>query len=181
MESPRENEKIYEFGDFRLIPGEELLLHHGSPIKLNPKSFAVLVQLVEHHGHLVSKSEIMEKVWGDSFVEEGAIAKAVWFVRHALEDSSKERFIQTVSRRGYRFVAHVRVLNRAEQRTDKKMISTGFRLPSTHMGAEGKPNSSDGNAFPKPEYANDNPRADARRPRRCGAVWRIASRLPLTA
>ncbi len=123
--------KIYEFEDFRLIPGEELLLHNSIRVDLNPKAFGVLVMLVERHGHLVSKSEIMDSVWDEAFIEEGAISKAVWFIRNALGDASKERFIQTVPRRGYRFVANVSVLNDAEEGgAPSEYISTGFTLPS---------------------------------------------------
>jgi DNA-binding winged helix-turn-helix (wHTH) protein/tetratricopeptide (TPR) repeat protein len=105
-----ENEKIYEFADFRLIPGEGLLLNNGTPINLNPKAFGVLALLVERHGHLVTKSEIINAIWDDAFIEEGAVSKAVWIIRNALGDISKERFIQTVPRRGYRFVAPVSVV-----------------------------------------------------------------------
>ncbi len=67
--------------------------------------------LVERHGHLVSKEQILESVWAGAFIEEGAISKAVWFVRNALGDTSKEKFIKTVPRRGYRFVAPVSVVS----------------------------------------------------------------------
>ena len=104
---PALTSKIYEFEDFRLVPDEGLLLRSGKPIDLNPKAFAVLAMLVEHNGHLVSKTELLDKVWEGAFIEEGAISKAVWFARNALGDTSKERFIKTVPRRGYRFVAPV--------------------------------------------------------------------------
>lgn len=75
MESGGKEQRIYEFADFRLIPGEALLLHNGVPIALQLKAFALLTLLVERHGHLVSKSEIMNSIWKDTFVEEGAISK----------------------------------------------------------------------------------------------------------
>ena len=105
-----QDEKIYEFGDFRLIPGECLLLNNGKQIPLNMKAFAVLALLVERNGHMVTKSEIIDLIWKDTFVEEGAVAKAVWFLRHALGDKSKDKFIQTIPGQGYRFVAPVSVL-----------------------------------------------------------------------
>ena len=110
MESVVENGKIYEFADFRLIPGEELLLRNGEQIPLNSKSFRVLSMLVERHGHLVPKLEIIDSIWKDLFVEEGSLTKAIWAVRHALDDTSKEGFIQTVPKRGYRFVHPVSVV-----------------------------------------------------------------------
>jgi len=102
--------QIYEFEDFRLVPAEGLLLRNGTPVDLNPKAFAVLAMLVEHNGHLVSKAEILNTIWEGAFIEEGAIAKAVWFARNALGDVSKEKFIKTVPRRGYRFVATVSIV-----------------------------------------------------------------------
>ncbi|HEX6124462.1 MAG TPA: winged helix-turn-helix domain-containing protein [Pyrinomonadaceae bacterium] len=99
---------IYEFSDFRLIPDEDLLLRDGQPVPLPPKAYATLALLIEHHGHLVKKSELMEKVWSDAFVEEAAVSKCVWTIRNALgEDSKSQRFIQTVPKRGYKFVADV--------------------------------------------------------------------------
>jgi len=110
---------IFEFGDFRLVPGEGLLLRHGEPIPLSIKAFATLVLLVERHGHLVQKSELLEEIWKDTCVEEAAVSRCVWNVRHALGDASKERFIQTVPRRGYRFIFPVSVVNN---------VSGAFRL-----------------------------------------------------
>jgi DNA-binding winged helix-turn-helix (wHTH) protein/Tol biopolymer transport system component len=123
--------KIYEFEDFRLVPDEGLLLRNGAPISLNPKAFAVLVMLVEHNGHLVSKAEILDAIWEGAFIEEGAISKAVWFIRSALGDTSKGRFLQTIPKRGYRFVAPVSILNNPSSGLPARseFISTGYRLP----------------------------------------------------
>jgi DNA-binding winged helix-turn-helix (wHTH) protein/Tfp pilus assembly protein PilF len=66
--------------------------------------------LVERHGHLITKSEIIETVWEDTFVEEGSLAKAIWSIRQALGDTSRAKFIQTVPRRGYRFIFPVSVV-----------------------------------------------------------------------
>lgn len=120
MVSALQNRTIYEFGEFRLVPGEGLLLRNGEPVALNPKAFSVLSLLVERHGHLVSKSEILDIVWEDAFIEEGAVAKAIWFVRQALGDTSKERFIQNIPRRGYRFISPVSIVTNG---------SGAFRLP----------------------------------------------------
>jgi DNA-binding winged helix-turn-helix (wHTH) protein/tetratricopeptide (TPR) repeat protein len=99
---------IYEFTDFRLIPRDNLLLRDGESISLPPKAFSTLVLLVEHHGHLVRKEELIETIWADAFVEEAAVSRAVWTIRNALGDDPKNyRFIQTVPKRGYKFVADV--------------------------------------------------------------------------
>lgn len=153
MESDGKEQKIYEFADFRLIPGEGLLLHNGEPVALQPKTFAVLALLVEHHGHLVEKSEILDLVWADSFVEEGSLSKSIWFVRQALGDTSKERFIQTIPRRGYRFVAPVSVLNESTPfSAERKLISTGYRLPvrNSENGAVEEPASQRESDSPTP-------------------------------
>jgi len=102
-------QKSFEFGDFRLIPGEGLLLRNGVPIPMGPKILETLVFLIERRGRLVQKSELMDQVWADCFVEENALSKSVWSIRSALgEDPKKPRFIQTVPKRGYRFVGEVK-------------------------------------------------------------------------
>ena len=104
------NGKIYEFADFRLDPAENLLLRNGEAISMKPKAFSALVLLVENHGNLVEKSELMNRIWGDSFVEESAVSKCIWSIRAALGDGSKDqKFIQTVPKRGYRFVSEVAI------------------------------------------------------------------------
>src|SRR4051812_2458332 len=114
---PRDDH-IFEFGEFRLIRDEGLLLRHEEPIPLSIKAFATLALLVERHGHLVQKSELLDEVWKDVSVEEAAVSRCVWNVRHALGDTSKERFIQTVPRRGYRFVFPVTVVPAQMQRLE---------------------------------------------------------------
>ena len=110
MESAVKNGMIYEFDGFRLIPDEELLLRDSERVPLTGRPFSVLRMLVERHGHLVTKSELIDKIWDDAFVEEGSLSKAIWRIRQALEDTSKERFIQTIPKKGYRFVFPVSVV-----------------------------------------------------------------------
>jgi len=101
---------LYEFGPFRIDPPERLLTSQGHSIAVTPKAFDVLVILIQRSGRLVEKSQLMEAVWGDSFVEEGNLAVAISTLRKALgDDLGKERrYIQTVAKRGYRFVGDVR-------------------------------------------------------------------------
>ena len=100
---------IYEFGDFRLETAEQLLLRHGEPIPLTPKAFETLLVLVQSSGHLVEKDELMKRVWADDFVEEANLARNVWTLRKALNDDNGEhRYIETVPKRGYRFLVPVR-------------------------------------------------------------------------
>src|SRR6185503_7351323 len=106
------NEKVYEFEGFRLVPGESLLLQGEKNIPLKPKEFSALVLLVERHGHLVEKSELLEALWGDAYVEEAAVSRCIWAIRNALGDDSKnQRLIQTVPTRGYRLTGEVKATN----------------------------------------------------------------------
>src|ERR1700733_986231 len=102
--------QLYEFGPFRIDPPERLLISQGHSIAVTPKAFDVLVILIQRSGRLVEKSQLMEAVWGDSFVEEGNLVVAISTLRKALgDDLGKERrYIQTVAKRGYRFVGEVR-------------------------------------------------------------------------
>jgi Tol biopolymer transport system component/DNA-binding winged helix-turn-helix (wHTH) protein len=107
--------QIYEFGAFRLDPAERLLLRDGELIPLQPKVFDLLLALVEHHGHLLEKDELMKMVWPDTFVEETNLSCNISLIRKALGDGENgQKYIETVPRRGYRFVAGVREIS-AEQ------------------------------------------------------------------
>ncbi len=99
---------IYEFGPFQMIPSERQLLKVGQPVPLKPKSFDLLIVLVENHGRLVEKEQLMKQVWPDSFVEEANLSVTVSALRRALGEGSDDRtYIETVPRHGYRFVAEV--------------------------------------------------------------------------
>jgi TolB-like protein/DNA-binding winged helix-turn-helix (wHTH) protein/thioredoxin-like negative regulator of GroEL len=100
---------IYEFGEFRLETAEQLLLRRGKPTRLTRKEFDTLLVLVQSSGHLVEKDELMNRVWADAFVEEANLARNIWSLRKALSDDNGEhRYIETVPKRGYRFIAPVR-------------------------------------------------------------------------
>jgi DNA-binding winged helix-turn-helix (wHTH) protein/TolB-like protein/tetratricopeptide (TPR) repeat protein len=101
---------LYEFGEFRLDPGERLLLRDGHPVPLTPKAFDVLTVLVQRSGHLVEKRELLEAVWPGSFVEEGNLSVMVCALRKAFGDHRDHAYIETVSKRGYRFAADVRLI-----------------------------------------------------------------------
>jgi len=105
---------LYEFGLFRLDAGERLLLRDGESVPLTPKSFDLLLALVEHHGRLLEKDELLKKVWPDTFVEETNLSYNISLIRKALGDGENgQKFIETVPRRGYRFVAGVRQIQSA--------------------------------------------------------------------
>ena len=106
----REGE-YYEFGPFKLICVERRLLRDGRPVTMTNKAFDTLLALVGRSGHLVKKSELFDAVWKDSCVEEGNLAVTISMLRKALGDSPKDqKYIQTITKRGYRFVACARHL-----------------------------------------------------------------------
>ncbi len=99
----------FEFDDFVLDGREKVLFRNDKPVSITPKAFQLLQVLVENHGHLVEKSDLMKAVWQDSFVEDGNLTFTIRLLRKALGDSSQNsRFIETVPRRGYRFIADVK-------------------------------------------------------------------------
>src|SRR5262245_40366798 len=101
-------QNCYEFGPFLLDAGERLLLRDGESVPLTPKSFDLLLALVKHHGHLLEKDELLKLVWPDTFVEEANLSSNISLIRKALgEGENGKKFIETVPRRGYRFVAVV--------------------------------------------------------------------------
>ncbi len=99
---------LYEFGKFRCDPREHLLLCEGKPVSLAPKSFEILVVLIQSHGRLLTKDELMHLAWPDSFVEEGNLTVNISALRKVLgETADGQQYIETVPKRGYRFVAPV--------------------------------------------------------------------------
>jgi len=99
---------FYEFGPFRIDIGERLLLHDGEPVSLPPKVYDTLLELVRHSGHIVAKEELMRAIWPDTFVEEANLTVNISALRKALgEGDSEHPYIETVPRRGYRFVLPV--------------------------------------------------------------------------
>ena len=104
---------FYEFGNFRLDTEERQLLRDGHPVPLTPKAFETLVLLVERAGRLALKDELMHALWPDSFVEESNLTNNIWILRTALGDSQNGKYIETVPKRGYRFVAEVRPVSAA--------------------------------------------------------------------
>ncbi len=100
---------FYEFSNFRIDPEKRLLLHDGKVAPLTPKLFDTLLALVERNGKVVSKDELIKFVWPNTFVEEGNLTQNISMLRKLLGESPDEpQYIETVPRRGYRFVASVK-------------------------------------------------------------------------
>jgi len=99
---------LYEFGPFRLDPSQELLVEGTKNVPLTQKAFRTLLVLVESRGQIVTKEELLQKVWPDTFVEEATLAQNVFTLRKVLKDDrGSSHYIETVPKRGYRFVARV--------------------------------------------------------------------------
>jgi TolB-like protein/DNA-binding winged helix-turn-helix (wHTH) protein/Flp pilus assembly protein TadD len=104
----RDTPELYEFGPFRLEPAERKLFRGSEVVVLTPKAFDMLVLLVRHSDHLLEKEELMRVLWPDSFVEEGNLSNNIFLLRKALGEDPL--YIETVPKRGYRFVGTVRQL-----------------------------------------------------------------------
>lgn len=102
----RETPRLYEFGAFRLDPAERKLTRGNEIVALTPKAFDTLLLLVRNSGHLLEKDDLIRMLWPDSFVEEGSLSNNIFLLRKALGEDPA--FIETVPRRGYRFVGGVR-------------------------------------------------------------------------
>jgi DNA-binding winged helix-turn-helix (wHTH) protein/tetratricopeptide (TPR) repeat protein len=94
------------FGPYRLEPANALLVRDDTRLELPPKAFAVLCHLAARPGQLVTKEELLDEVWGRRFVSESVVKTAVNAIRDVLADDARvPRYVETVARRGYRFVA----------------------------------------------------------------------------
>jgi len=101
-------EKIYEFGPYRLDAAQHLLFRHDQLISLPPKATQTLVVLIENHGRLVEKDDLIKRVWPDTFVEESNLTLQISALRKVFQqESANGSYIETHPRRGYRFVAEV--------------------------------------------------------------------------
>lgn len=106
--SPERDSRVYQFGPFCLDPVERVLLRDGRVVPLPAKALSTLLALVMSRGQLIEKNVLIEKVWPDEFVEEGNLAQHIFTLRKALgETVDKAKYIETVPRRGYRFVPPV--------------------------------------------------------------------------
>lgn len=100
---------LREFGDFRLDVAKKTLWHGNRPVQMPLKELEILCMLVENRGELVTKDEILENVWEDSFVEESNLSRHIYLLRKTLKRlGSRANLIENVPRRGYRFAGEVR-------------------------------------------------------------------------
>src|SRR5271169_662376 len=129
---------LYEFGPFVLDPGERLVRHGAARMELPPRAFDTLQVLVENSGRLLEKDVLMRTVWRDTVVEENNLSQVVYLLRKALRDGEDgARYIETVPKRGYRFVAEVREIEAAGgngEGPDATASAEWYPVPSASSG-----------------------------------------------
>jgi DNA-binding winged helix-turn-helix (wHTH) protein len=122
---------LYEFGQFQVNPIRRLLLQGRNSIRLERKIFDTLLVLIESGGRIVSKEELMDKIWPDTAVEESALTKNISLLRKTLgENAGTNQYIATVTGQGYRFVAPVKEVKELADH----FIEKGIDLKKTSAG-----------------------------------------------
>jgi TolB-like protein/DNA-binding winged helix-turn-helix (wHTH) protein len=110
------SQPTYEFGSFALDADKRLLVRDGVPVPLAPKALETLLALIEYRDRVVTKDELLQRIWGDTVVEEGGLTRNISILRKALgEKPDDHQYIVTVPGRGYRFVADLRERARDEE------------------------------------------------------------------
>lgn len=131
----QEKARCVGFPPFRLDYTNECLWRAGARIDLTPKAFAVLKELVEASGELVTKERLLDTVWAETFVGDAVLKVSIGEIRRALGDACRApRFVETVHRRGYRFIAPL------ESEAKEPQASPGFVAPVTHYARSGDVN-----------------------------------------
>ena len=129
---PHSTNVSYEFGPYRLNLAQRVLTRDGEAVSLTPKATEILVLLVMNAGQLVEKDDLLKEVWPDTFVEESNLTQNIFTLRRALGDERADpKYIETVARRGYRFIASVKVHNGDEDN------ATGDKSQTEQQSADG--------------------------------------------
>jgi DNA-binding winged helix-turn-helix (wHTH) protein/TolB-like protein len=118
-----QNSPVFLFDDVRVEPSKFQVFKAGNAVQIEPKTFSLLLFLIENRGRLVEKDEILNTVWKGAFVTENALAREITKLRKTLQDDPRAaRYIQTVHTRGYRFIAEVQHRNGAAEVDTKEEI-----------------------------------------------------------
>jgi DNA-binding winged helix-turn-helix (wHTH) protein/TolB-like protein len=132
MASSIPKRRFYEFGSFRIDSENRLLIHQGEAVMLQPKTFDILLLLVENRSRVLEKDELMRRVWPDTAVEESNLTQNIYILRKIFSaDPGGQQYIETIPRRGYRFVARV------EEMTEYRIDSSSTVSPALPEHAEG--------------------------------------------
>ena len=123
---------IYEFDVFRVDDINRVLTRDSEELALQSRAFDCLLHLVRHAGKLITKAEMMDAVWADSFVEESSLTVAVSTIRRALGEEQRDRkYIHTVSGRGYRFICEVRTVAAAPDASATAPLGSALDLAAS--------------------------------------------------
>ena len=148
---PKEVRYVYEFGPFRLDPAERMIARGEQILSMTPKALDTLIVLVENSRHIVTKEELMNRVWPDIYVEETNLAQHISMLRKILgEREDGGQYIETVPKRGYRFVIPVKKIKllptEASFATSVSSPDSAERerINQTDGGVQAKPPSSSG-------------------------------------
>ena len=133
----RASGRVFEFGSFRLDTKQGVLLRDGRRVNLIPKAVALLAELVVEAGSVVTKDELLQRVWSDSFVQEGNLSKLVFLLRQELARGSGAGTIETISKRGYVFSGHVHEIAQAPSDTAEPLRTIAVLPFATAAGAPG--------------------------------------------
>ncbi|MFY1636251.1 alpha/beta fold hydrolase [Solwaraspora sp. WMMB335] len=126
----------YSFGEYELDMARYQLRRAGEPVHVEPRALDLLHYLIEHRDRVVSKNELLDRIWGDRFVSEAALTTGLRTARLAIGDTMRQqRLIRTVHRRGYQFAAPVTVA-RSGQATGSRR-GPGDRTGATAAGLSG--------------------------------------------
>ncbi|WP_310197496.1 winged helix-turn-helix domain-containing protein [Ancylobacter sp. 3268] len=123
---PEADATIYIFGPFRLAPGRQLLLRNGLQVRIGGRALDILTLLVRRPGEVVTKNELIEFVWPNTFVLEANLKVNVAALRKILSEEASEAYIATVAGRGYRFVASVEI-ERDRMTPAPQLVSRGAK------------------------------------------------------
>ncbi|MDD2759171.1 MAG: AAA family ATPase [Methylomonas sp.] len=125
------------FDGYSFNPADARLLKGGNTVPLPPKALAALIYLIEHRGHLVGKDDLLDAVWGHRFVSQGVLKNTINTLRQALDDDPKKpRYIETVHRLGYRFIAEVKTYDTAAPESASTAAVPTLAGPSGLVGRE---------------------------------------------
>ena len=127
---PHSNSFSYEFETHRFDVAQRVLTRNGQSIPLTPKATEVLLMLLHNAGQLVEKELLINQIWPEAFVEEANLTQSIFMLRRALQDdSSGPKFIETVARRGYRFVAQVKKIPAPARASEDEQFTSARRVP----------------------------------------------------
>src|SRR5215471_12722857 len=122
------------FGPFVFDPHTRLLWRDGAEIALPPRVLGVLESLLERPGEIIARQELLDRVWKDAFVTDTSLAEAVSVLRQALgDDPQSPTYVQTVHRRGYRFVAPIEASEQSQGRVKPTHVDDTRPVPSAFV------------------------------------------------